>query len=132
MSSKNIYTSHEAILLDYENAFIFKGSESKHYCCSGHMLWVGDRTRELNGAHIEFVRGIGNPIGLKIGPSTDVNELIKIIDTINPENTAGRITLICRMGADSVSTKLPIIVSKVEKEGKKVVWTRDPMHGNTV
>ena len=96
------------------------------------MLWVGDRTRGLESSHIEFVRGIGNPIGLKVGPSTDIQELIKIIDLINPDNTAGRITLICRMGAEQVGTKLPPIVSKVEKEGKKIVWACDPMHGNTI
>ena len=102
------------------------------YDVSAHMLWVGDRTRQLDGAHIEFVRGIGNPIGIKIGPTTDTDELIKIIDTVNPNNLAGRITLICRMGAEKVSSKLPSIISSVNKEGKKVVWACDPMHGNTI
>lgn len=133
MNETDFFTSHEALLLPYEESLTrIDSTNGKWYDVSAHMLWVGDRTRQLDGAHIEFVRGIGNPIGLKLGPSTDVNELIKIIDTVNPENTAGRITLICRMGADKVASKLPIIISKVEKEGMKVVWTCDPMHGNTV
>jgi len=96
------------------------------------MLWVGDRTRQLNGSHIEFVKGIGNPIGIKVGPTIETDELIKIIDTINPENIAGRISLICRMGADKVSSHLPRVISAIENEGKKVVWVCDPMHGNTI
>ena len=132
MNETDFFTSHEALLLPYEEVLTrIDSTNGKWYDVSAHMLWVGDRTRQLDGAHIEFVRGIGNPIGLKLGPSTDVNELIKIIDTVNPENTAGRITLICRMGADKVASKLPLIISKVEKEGKKVVWACDPMHGNT-
>ena len=132
MNETDFFTSHEALLLPYEEVLTrIDSTNGKWYDVSAHMLWVGDRTRQLDGAHIEFVRGIGNPIGLKVGPSTDVNELIKIIDTVNPENTAGRITLICRMGADKVASKLPLIISKVENEGKKVVWACDPMHGNT-
>lgn len=133
MNETDFFTSHEALLLPYEESLTRVDSTTgKWYDVSAHMLWVGDRTRQLDGAHIEFVRGIGNPIGIKIGPSTNIDELVKIIDNINPENTAGRITLICRMGSGEVSAKLPKIVSSVEKEGKKVVWACDPMHGNTV
>tara|TARA_Y100000590_G_scaffold462181_1_gene625645 strand:- start:6598 stop:7974 length:1377 start_codon:yes stop_codon:yes gene_type:complete len=133
MKETDFFTSHEALLLPYEEAFTrIDSTNGKWYDVSAHMLWVGDRTRSFDSSHIEFVRGIGNPIGIKVGPSTNTDELIKIIDLINPENTPGRITLICRMGADQVSLKLPQIVSKVEKEGKKVVWACDPMHGNTV
>jgi 3-deoxy-7-phosphoheptulonate synthase len=133
MKETDFFTSHEALLLPYEEALTrVDSTNGKWYDVSAHMLWVGDRTRGLESSHIEFVRGIGNPIGLKVGPSTDIQELIKIIDLINPDNTAGRITLICRMGAEQVGTKLPPIVSKVEKEGKKVVWACDPMHGNTI
>ena len=96
------------------------------------MLWVGDRTRQLDGAHIEFVRGIQNPIGLKVGPTTDIVELLKIIEVINPDNITGRISLICRMGADKITSLLPNIISQVKKDEKNVVWVCDPMHGNTV
>ncbi len=129
----NFFTSHEALLLPYEEAMTRVDSiNGKWYDVSAHMLWVGDRTRQLDGAHIEFVRGIGNPIGIKVGPSTDLKELLKIIDVINPDNTPGKITLICRMGADKISQKLPEIIKSVNKEGKTVVWTCDPMHGNTI
>ncbi|PPR45984.1 MAG: Phospho-2-dehydro-3-deoxyheptonate aldolase [Alphaproteobacteria bacterium MarineAlpha5_Bin6] len=133
MNETDFFTSHEALLLPYEEAMTRIDSTSgKWYDVSAHMLWIGDRTRQLDGAHVEFARGIGNPIGIKVGPSTDVEELIKIIDVINPNNKAGRITLICRMGADNISTKLPTIVANIKKEGKKVVWACDPMHGNTI
>ena len=114
----NFFTSHEALLLPYEEAMTRVDSiNGKWYDVSAHMLWVGDRTRQLDGAHIEFVRGIGNPIGIKVWPSTDVKELLKIIDVINPDNTPGKITLICRMGADKISQKLPEIIKSVNKEG---------------
>tara|TARA_Y100000590_G_scaffold63267_1_gene67902 strand:+ start:165 stop:1541 length:1377 start_codon:yes stop_codon:yes gene_type:complete len=133
MNETDFFTSHEALLLPYEEALTRVDSTSgKWFDVSAHMLWVGDRTRQLDGAHIEFVKGIGNPIGIKVGPTTDIEELNKIIDTINPNNIAGRITLICRMGAEQVSTKLPKIISSINKEGKIVVWACDPMHGNTV
>ena len=96
------------------------------------MLWIGVRTRQLDGAHVEFVRGLGNPIGIKVGPSINTDELLKITDVINPDNIPGRVSLICRMGADKIAAILPKVISKVEKEGKKVVWACDPMHGNTV
>ena len=133
MNETDFFTSHEALLLPYEEALTRIDSTSgKWFDVSAHMLLVGDRTRQLDGAHIEFVKGIGNPIGIKVGPSIDTDELVKIIDLINPNNIPGRITLICRMGADKVSSKLPNIISKINKEGKKVVWACDPMHGNTI
>ena len=129
----DFFTSHEALLLAYEEALTrIDSTTGKWYDVSAHMLWVGDRTRQFDGAHIEFVKGIGNPIGIKIGPSINIEELLKIIDIINPNNTAGRISLICRMGADKIMTKLPNVLKSVKKEGKKVVWTCDPMHGNTI
>ena len=133
MNETDFFTSHEALLLPYEEAMTRIDSTSgKWYDVSAHMLWVGDRTRQLDGAHIEFVKGIGNPIGIKVGPSSEVEELLKIIDMVNPKNIPGRITLICRMGADKVSSILPPIISSISKEGKKVVWACDPMHGNTI
>ena len=129
----DFFTSHEALLLPYEEALTrIDSTNGKWYDVSAHMLWVGDRTRQLEGAHIEFVKGIGNPIGIKIGPTTDVEELTKIIDLINPENIPGRVTLICRMGSEKIMQKLPKIVKHIHKEGKAVVWTCDPMHGNTI
>ena len=133
MNETDFYTSHEALLLPYEEALTRIDSTSgKWYDVSAHMLWVGDRTRQLDGAHIEFVEGIQNPIGLKIGPSTDINELLKIIEKVNPNNIPGRLTLICRMGADKISSILPNIISQVKKTENHVVWACDPMHGNTI
>jgi len=129
----DFFTSHEALLLPYEEALTrIDSTTGKWYDVSAHMLWVGDRTRQVDGAHIEFVKGIGNPIGIKVGPSINIDELLKIIDVVNPDNIAGRITLICRMGADKIMTKLPNILKRIKKEGKAVVWTCDPMHGNTI
>jgi 3-deoxy-7-phosphoheptulonate synthase len=102
------------------------------YDTSAHMLWIGDRTRQLDSAHIEFLRGVENPLGLKCGPSLDPEELIQLIDILNPDNEAGRLTLICRMGADQVGDHLPGLIQAVEREGRSVVWSCDPMHGNTV
>ncbi len=133
MNETEFYTSHEALLLPYEEALTRVDSTSgKWYDVSAHMLWVGDRTRQLDGSHIEFVRGIQNPIGLKVGPNTDVNELLKIIDVVNPDNIPGRITLICRMGSTKISEILPNIIKKIKKTDSKVVWACDPMHGNTI
>jgi 3-deoxy-7-phosphoheptulonate synthase len=127
------YTSHEALLLPYEQALTRVDSTSGDwYDCAAHMVWIGDRTRQLDGAHVEFCRGIKNPLGLKCGPSSDPDELIRLIDILNPENEAGRLTLIARMGADKASAKLPALVRKVQREGRKVVWSCDPMHGNTI
>ena len=133
LRSVEFFTSHESLLLGYEEALTRIDSTSGDwYDTSAHMLWIGDRTRQPDGAHIEFVRGVKNPIGIKCGPSLEADELIKLIDIINPENEAGRITLISRFGVDKVSEHLPKLIKKVEKEGKKVVWCCDPVHGNTI
>ncbi|MBM3598104.1 MAG: 3-deoxy-7-phosphoheptulonate synthase class II [Alphaproteobacteria bacterium] len=129
----DFFTSHEALLLGYEQALTRVDSTTGDwYDCSAHMLWIGDRTRQPDGAHVEFLRGVKNPLGLKCGPSLTTDDLIKLIDTLNPANEAGRITLICRMGADQVEAKLPALIRTVVREGRKVVWSCDPMHGNTV
>ena len=126
-----LYTSHEALLLNYEEALTRKDSlTGDWYDCSAHMLWIGDRTRDLDGAHIEYFRGIKNPIGCKVGPTMKEDELIKLIDTLNPENEAGRLNLIVRMGANKIADIFPKLLKRVESEGKKVVWSSDPMHGN--
>jgi 3-deoxy-7-phosphoheptulonate synthase len=127
------YTSHEALLLGYEEALTRRDEETgDYYGCSAHMLWIGDRTRNLDGAHVEFMRGIANPIGCKAGPSTNADDLIRLIDALNPTNDPGRLTLICRMGADKVDELLPPLVERVKAEGRAVVWSCDPMHGNTI
>ena len=129
----NFYTSHEALLLNYEQALTRVDSlTGQWYDCSAHLLWVGDRTRQLDGAHVEFLRGVGNPLGLKCGPSLDPDELLRLIDALNPDNEPGRLTLIARMGADHVEAKLPPLVRAVKRAGRKVVWSCDPMHGNTI
>jgi len=129
----DFFTSHEALLLPYEQALTRVDSTTGDwYDCSAHMLWIGDRTRQPNGAHVEFLRGVKNPLGLKCGPTLDTSDLLKLIDVLNPENEAGRLTLIARMGADKVDQKLPPLIRAVEREGRKVVWCCDPMHGNTV
>ncbi len=133
LNETDFFTSHEALLLQYEEALTRIDSTSgKWYDVSAHMLWVGDRTRQIDGAHIEFLRGIENPIGIKVGPSTNTDELLKIIDILNPKNDGGKITLICRMGHDKIGSILPSIIKSVHKAGKNVVWTCDPMHGNTM
>ena len=132
ISKVDFFTSHEALLLNYEQSLTRVDSlTGKHYDCSSHMLWIGERTRSLNEAHIEFMRGIGNPIGVKIGPTTSSEDIIKLIDKLNPENEAGKLTLISRMGKDKIGDILPNLVRKVDNEGMKVVWSCDPMHGNT-
>lgn len=129
----DFFTSHEALLLNYEEALTRLDAESgKYYSGSAHMLWIGDRTRDLGGAHVEFMRGIANPIATKVGPSSTPDGLIELIDALNPENTPGRLTLICRMGADKIETLLPPLVKRVRDEGRIVVWSCDPMHGNTI
>jgi 3-deoxy-7-phosphoheptulonate synthase len=126
------YVSHEALLLPYEEHLTRVDSTSgKYYACSGHMLWIGYRTAQLDGAHIEFLRGVQNPIGLKVGTGTDVEGLLKLCDVLNPQNEAGRLTLISRMGADNVESHLPKLIQAIAREGKQVVWSCDPMHGNT-
>jgi 3-deoxy-7-phosphoheptulonate synthase len=126
-----LYTSHEALLLNYEEALTRQDSlTGDWYDCSAHMLWIGDRTRGLDDAHIEYFRGIKNPIGCKVGPSMKEDELIKLIDALNPENEAGRLNLIVRMGHDKIADIFPNLLKRVESEGKKIVWSSDPMHGN--
>jgi len=126
-----LYTSHEALLLNYEEALTRRDSlTGDWYDCSAHMLWIGDRTRALDEAHIEFMRGIKNPIGCKVGPTMKEDELIELIDALNPENEAGRLNLIVRMGANKISEHFPKLLERVESEGKKIVWSSDPMHGN--
>ncbi len=127
------YTSHEALLLGYEEALTRVDSTSgDYYGTSGHMLWIGDRTRQPDHAHVEYCRGVKNPIGLKCGPTTSTEGLLQLIDILNPENQAGRLTLIARFGSDKVGEHLPNLIKAVEREGKKVVWSCDPMHGNTI
>lgn len=129
----DFFTSHEALLLGYEEALTRVDSTSGDwYATSGHMIWIGDRTRQADHAHIEFCRGIKNPLGLKCGPSLQPDDLLNLIDVLNPANEAGRLTLICRFGHDKVADHLPKLIRAVEKEGRKVVWSCDPMHGNTI
>ncbi|GGC96984.1 class II 3-deoxy-7-phosphoheptulonate synthase [Halopseudomonas salina] len=129
----SFFTAHEALLLNYEQAFTRRDSlTGDWYDCSAHMLWIGDRTRQPDGAHVEFMRGINNPIGVKTGPSTDPDELLRLIDVLNPENDPGRLNLIVRMGADKVEAHMPALVRAIEREGKQVLWSSDPMHGNTI
>ncbi|SMP87427.1 Class-II DAHP synthetase family protein, partial [Epsilonproteobacteria bacterium SCGC AD-308-E02] len=124
---------HEALLLPYEEAFTRKDSlTGEWYDTSAHMLWIGDRTRGLDDAHVEYMRGINNPIGIKAGPSMDPDDLVRLVNRLNPENEAGRLNIIVRMGADKVGDGMPKLIRAVEKEGMKVVWSCDPMHGNTI
>ncbi|MDO6514249.1 MULTISPECIES: class II 3-deoxy-7-phosphoheptulonate synthase [unclassified Neptuniibacter] len=128
-----LYTSHEALLLSYEQALTRTDSLSGDwYDCSAHMLWIGDRTRQPDHAHVEFLRGVKNPIGIKVGPSTKVDDLEQLLNILNPENEAGRITLITRMGADKITEHLPRLVRAVKQSGHQVIWSSDPMHGNTI
>jgi 3-deoxy-7-phosphoheptulonate synthase len=126
-----LFTSHEALLLNYEEALTRRDEiDGRWYDCSAHMLWIGDRTRELNGAHIEYFRGINNPIGCKVGPSMEEDELISLIDILNPNNEEGRLNLIVRMGADKIREYFPKLLKRVRDEERNVVWSCDPMHGN--
>ncbi len=128
----DFYTSHESLLLPYEQALSRVDSTSGDtYACSAHFLWIGDRTRQPDGAHVEFLRGVKNPIGMKCGPSMDADELVRLTDILNPGNEAGRLTLIARMGADKVEAKLPPLVRALHRAGRNVTWLCDPMHGNT-
>ena len=132
LKETDLFTSHEALLLGYEEALTRRDHLSGDwYDCSAHFVWIGERTRQLDHAHIEFFKGIKNPIGVKVGPGMDPDELIKLIDAVNPDNIPGRLTLITRMGADVLLEKLPALVRKVQQEGRKVIWSSDPMHGNT-
>jgi 3-deoxy-7-phosphoheptulonate synthase len=129
----DFYTSHEALLLEYEEALARVDSTTGlPVAGSGHMIWIGDRTRQVDGAHVEFCRGVQNPIGLKCGPTITESDLLKLADILNPRNEAGRLTLIARFGAGQVGEHLPRLIRAVEREGRKVVWCCDPMHGNTI
>lgn len=129
----SFYTSHEALLLGYEQALTRVDSTTGDwYATSGHMVWIGDRTRQHDHGHVEFCRGIKNPIGLKCGPSMECDDLIRLIDILNPENEPGRLTLIARFGHEKVAGHLPALIRAVQSEGRKVVWSCDPMHGNTI
>jgi 3-deoxy-7-phosphoheptulonate synthase len=129
----DFYTSHEALLLGYEEAMTRVDSTTgDYYATSGHMLWVGDRTRQIDHAHIEYVRGVKNPLGLKCGPTLKPDELLQLIDVLDPENEPGRLTLICRFGAEKVGDLLPKLIRAVQREGRNVLWACDPMHGNTI
>jgi 3-deoxy-7-phosphoheptulonate synthase len=129
----DFYISHEALLLPYEQALArIDSTTGDWYGCSAHFLWIGDRTRQVEGAHVEFLRGLQNPRGRRVGPTQDPDDLLKLLDVLNPRNEAGRITLISRMGADKVGARLPPLVHAVERTGHKVVWLCDPMHGNTI
>jgi len=128
----DFYTAHECLLLPYEQALTRQDSTTgKWYDCSAHMLWVGERTRELDGAHLEFTRGIGNPLGVKISDKCTPEELIRICDTMNPNNTPGKLTIIVRMGAEKLRKNLPGLIRAVQREGKSVIWISDAVHGNT-
>ena len=133
LQGTSFYTSHEALLLPYEQALTRQDSlTGQWYDCSAHMLWIGDRTRFEGSAHVEFLRGVDNPIGMKCGPSLSADALLKLLDTLNPAREAGRITLISRYGHDKVEAGLPALVRAVKREGHPVVWSCDPMHGNVI
>ena len=129
----DFYTGHEALLLPYEQALTrIDSTTGDWYACSAHFLWIGDRTRQLDGAHVEFLRGVRNPIGLKVGPTTTSDELLRLIDALNPGDEPGRLTLITRMGAARAAQALPPLLRAVRREGRQVLWLCDPMHGNTI
>ena len=133
LKGTSFFTSHEALLLGYEQAMTRQDSlTGDWYDTSAHMLWIGDRTRFPGSAHVEFLRGVGNPLGLKCGPTTEPDDLIRLIDTLNPGNVPGQLTLITRFGDDKVAAHLPRLIRAVQAEGKRVIWSCDPMHGNTV
>lgn len=133
LRSTRFYTSHEALLLGYEEALTRRDSISEDwYATSGHMLWIGDRTRQPDGAHVEYFSGIKNPIGVKCGPTLERDDLLTLMDQLNPEDEAGRLTLICRFGEEKVGDYLPKLIETVKEAGRTIVWSCDPMHGNTI
>lgn len=133
LKEADFFVSHEGLLLPYEQSLTrFDDKYQQWYACSAHMLWIGERTRTLDEAHVEFFRGIANPIGCKVGPKMQPDELLKLIEALNPENVPGRLTLISRMGAENIEKILPPLVRTVKEAGYKVVWSCDPMHGNTI
>ncbi|MBI1263017.1 MAG: 3-deoxy-7-phosphoheptulonate synthase class II [Rhizobiales bacterium] len=133
LHTTDFYISHESLLLGYEQAMTrIDSTTGDWYDTSAHMLWIGDRTRQPDHGHVEFLRGVKNPLGMKCGPSLDPEELIRLTDILNPANEPGRLTLICRFGAENVEKHLPALIRVIEREGRKVVWSCDPMHGNTI
>ena len=133
MASTDYYTSHEGLLLGYEEAMTrIDSTTGRWYDTSAHMLWIGNRTRQLDHAHVEFFRGIENPIAMKVGEGLEADELLSLLDKLNPSNEAGRITLIARYGHDKVAKGLPTLARAIKREGRHVVWSCDPMHGNTI
>jgi 3-deoxy-7-phosphoheptulonate synthase len=135
LRTTSFYTSHEALLLSYEQALTRRDEamgSGEHVATSGHLLWIGDRTRQPDGAHVEYCRGIINPIGIKCGPSLEADELLRLIEILNPKEEPGKLTLICRFGADKIEKHLPRLLRAVKAEGRNVVWSCDPMHGNTI
>jgi len=135
LRTTSVYTSHEALLLAYEEALTRRDEamgSGEPVATSAHFLWIGDRTRQHDGAHVEFCRGIVNPIGLKCGPSLEADDLLRLVDILNPKNEAGRLTLICRFGADKIEKQFPKLIRAVKRAGHSVVWSCDPMHGNTI
>ena len=128
-----VFTSHEALLLNYEEALTrIDSTTGDWYDTSAHMLWIGERTRQLDGAHVAFAKGVKNPVGVKVGPTVEPDELLRLIDALNPENIPGRLTLIGRFGAEKIADRLPRLAAATAREGRAVVWSIDPMHGNTL
>src|SRR6202790_2507362 len=133
LRTTDIYTSHEALLLGFEQAFTrVDSTPGDWYATGGHMIWIGPPTRQFDHGHVEYFRGIKNPIGLKCGPSLKPDELLRLIEVLNPDNEPGRLTLINRFGADKIGEHLPNLIRAVQREGRAVVWSCDPMHGNTI
>ncbi|HEY1934650.1 MAG TPA: 3-deoxy-7-phosphoheptulonate synthase class II [Acetobacteraceae bacterium] len=133
LRSTAVHTAHDALLLPYEEALTRQDSlTGAWYACSAQLLWIGDRTRQADHAHVEFLRGVANPLGMKCGPSLPADDLLRVLDVLNPENEPGRMTLITRMGAETLCANLPGLIGAVQREGRSVVWCCDPMHGNTV
>lgn len=132
INQTQLFTSHEALLLQYEEALTRMDSiTGDWYDCSAHMLWIGERTRQVDGAHIEFLRGVHNPIGLKLGPTYDLDDVKRLVDVLNPDNEAGRLTIIGRFGMNNVEKVLPPLLREMKREGHNIVWSCDPMHANT-
>ncbi|MEO1059480.1 MAG: 3-deoxy-7-phosphoheptulonate synthase class II, partial [Actinomycetota bacterium] len=132
LSEVDVFTSHEALILGYEEALTRVDTLTGAWVdCSAHMLWIGERTRELDGAHVEFLRGVANPIGCKLGPTSTVDEALELCERLNPSQIPGKLTLITRMGADNIDDALPPLLRAVRESGHPVVWACDPMHGNT-
>jgi 3-deoxy-7-phosphoheptulonate synthase len=132
LAGRPLYTSHEALLLNYEEPLVrFDSATGRHWATSAHMIWIGDRTRAPDGGHVEFACGVANPIGIKCGPSLDADALLRLIDRLDPEGEPGRLTLIARLGRDEIGRRLPALMRATARAGRQPVWAVDPMHGNT-